>query len=611
MLACRPAESESELSFSGVADLLAGVGTETLAALPAPQRRALDVVLLRADPDPGSEVTEPRAVATALRSVVSALAARAPVLLSVDDLQWLDPASARVLEFALRRLDGERVAVMVSVRGDRPPGSVLGLDRALPPAGRREVAVGPLSLGALHRLVQDAFGHSLARPTLLQLAEVSGGNPFYALEIARALDIGSPHLPGEPLPVPETLRELVSARISALPADTQAALLVVAVAAAPTLDLLEAASGSTMEVLAPAVANEVVDIDGRRVRFTHPLLAAAVRSAARPDELRDLHRMLSEVVDDPEERARHLALGSAGPDERAAAILESAAAAARRRAAPDVAAELGQRSLRLTPPDARLDFGRRGVAVAEYLLEAGDAGGARRLLRATIDTHPPPQLHTQALLMLGLLSWFDGRPSQAQAHYQAALLQTSDPPLTAKAHAGLALFCDDALESADQAQRALRLLDPEQAPADRSFALFRYFYCDVLAGRPPRLDLLEKALALEPHGQSYTASLVPGIWAKSVDDFGTARERFLGMLREAAEVGDESTPADVLPTSGRTGAPGRRLALGPGVRGSGAGLGRADRTGDRAGTASPGADRRPRGPAGCRTGRRLAPVGRA
>jgi len=58
VLACRPAESESELSFSGVADLLAGVGTETLAALPAPHRRALDVVLLRADPDPGSEVTE-------------------------------------------------------------------------------------------------------------------------------------------------------------------------------------------------------------------------------------------------------------------------------------------------------------------------------------------------------------------------------------------------------------------------------------------------------------------------------------------------------------------------------------------------------------------------
>lgn len=549
VLSCRPAQSESELSFTGIADLLAGVGDDTLARLPRPQRHALDVVLLRAEPDPGVDVAAPGAVATALLSAFGVLTERVPLLLAIDDLQWIDRDSARVLEFALRRLGALRVGVLTSIRSERSrsPGAALGLDRALPADRRRELEVGSLSLGALHRLVHAAFDPPLPRPALVQLAQLSGGNPFYALEIARALAAGAPVVPGEPLPVPETLRELVAARITALPAETRAVLLVAAVAAGPTMELLTTVSGHGRAALEPAFRQEVARLEDGRVRFTHPLLAAAVRSAANAEERTNVHRQLSVAAGDSEERARHLALCTTEPDEASAAILERAADAARRRGAPGLAAQLGQHSIRLTPPGATDRLAARSVAVAEHLLESGDNQAARALLTRGLAGMPAGPPRASALLVLGMICWFDGDPSHATSCYHAALAECGDRVQTAAAHAGLTLFCDDVLEAAEHAQTAVRLSDESDGPAKRSFALFRQFYCEVQAGRPPALDVLEKALTLETRAQSYQASLVPGIWAKSVDDFDTGRERFLCMLREAAEVGDESTPAGVLP----------------------------------------------------------------
>jgi predicted ATPase len=184
VLAARPAQAERLLSFSGLADLLASVGQEAFDALVPLQRLALDVALLRAEAGPQSQPA--RAVPAALLSLVRRLAADRPLLVAVDDAQWLDDATAEGLPYALRRAERVPAGVLVSVRtdGGLPP----TFDACVPADRRREVAVGPLSVRALHRVLKGQLQHSLPRPTLVRVAMSCGGNPFYALEIARELE---------------------------------------------------------------------------------------------------------------------------------------------------------------------------------------------------------------------------------------------------------------------------------------------------------------------------------------------------------------------------------------------------------------------------------------
>src|SRR3954452_18761660 len=119
VLACRPVESEAGLAYAGLADLLAGVEDDCFDVLPGPQRDAIDVALLRS-PAPG-RAAEPRAIFTAFGGVLRALTRDVPVLVAVDDRQWLDRSSLRALEFVSRRLVDERVGMLATVRpGGRP-----------------------------------------------------------------------------------------------------------------------------------------------------------------------------------------------------------------------------------------------------------------------------------------------------------------------------------------------------------------------------------------------------------------------------------------------------------------------------------------------------------
>jgi hypothetical protein len=200
VLASRPAESEARLTFVGLGDFLNGVDERVFDALSEPQRRALDAALLLVDPK--GVKPDPRAVATAFVSVVRAIA---PVVVAVDDLQWLDGPSWSVLDFALRRLETEPVGFVAAARIDSG-----GPPRRL--ADARRVHVGPLSLAALHDILSAELGYAFTRPTLVRIEETSGGNPFFALELGRALlESGEPR-PGAALPVPETLRELIDGR---------------------------------------------------------------------------------------------------------------------------------------------------------------------------------------------------------------------------------------------------------------------------------------------------------------------------------------------------------------------------------------------------------------
>src|SRR6476661_287845 len=202
VLLARPAESESKLSFVGLADLLAAVEPVRFAALPEPQRHALDVALLRVTAD---RPPEPRLVGTALLSLLRELAREeVEVVLAVDDLHWLDPASLSALAFANRRLAAEPVRAIVSIRSEQAE----LLERIAPKERLRRLDLGPLSVAALHRVIAQNLGRTFPRPTLVRVTQTSGGNPLYALEIARLLDRDRDRAASS-LPVPESLQSLV------------------------------------------------------------------------------------------------------------------------------------------------------------------------------------------------------------------------------------------------------------------------------------------------------------------------------------------------------------------------------------------------------------------
>ena len=217
VLTARPAEAEQQLALAGLADLLDGVVEEVLPELSPPQRRALEVALLIEDAD--DHGSDPRALGVALRSALGFLARHAPLVVAIDDVQWLDRSSASALEFAVRRLEGSNVRLLLARRGD-----ACSLERSLH-GGAALVRVGPLSIGATRLLLQRRLGRQFPRPTLIRVHEISGGNPFYALELARGL--GSDTATGDPLgpfPVPETLERLVGTRLAGLGDATREAL---------------------------------------------------------------------------------------------------------------------------------------------------------------------------------------------------------------------------------------------------------------------------------------------------------------------------------------------------------------------------------------------------
>ena len=326
VLSCRPVESEAQLAFTALGDLLEEVPDWASADLPVPQRRALDVALLRAEAEGPPPL--PRAVSLGVLGVLRALAASGPVVIAVDDVQWLDRPSASALEFAARRLRGEPIGVVFARRGvgaDVP----LALEQALPREAVRRLLVSPLGGDSLEPLVRARLGVHLGSPALRQLEAASGGNPFFALELARSLaERDVPLGPGEPLPVPGSLRMLLGERLADLAPAAREVALAASALARPTVALVEASlrSADPAAALAGAVDAGVLEIEGDRLRFAHPLIASVVYADASAAQRHALHARLADVVEELEERARHLALAAEAPDGDVAAELDRAAA---------------------------------------------------------------------------------------------------------------------------------------------------------------------------------------------------------------------------------------------------------------------------------------------
>jgi DNA-binding CsgD family transcriptional regulator len=560
VLACRPADSETRLSFSALDDLLVGVLDEALPALPEPRRRALEVALLRAagtGPPP-----DQRAVSCAVLDVLRLLATDSPVILAIDDAQWLDGPSAGVIEFAVRRFATRPIGILVSVRAETQRGVVpLGVDRGLPEDRLDRLQLGPLSLATIHQLVRLRLGATLPRHTLVRLYDASGGNPFFALEMARALvRRGVPVPPDQPLPVPATLRGLVLDRLGHLSGRSRRALLCAAALSHPTVGLVRAAGGDTVATAALDEARQagIIDAQGERIRFTHPLLAAVLYSEASSGQLRRLHRRLAGVVADLEERARHLALGADGSDARIAAVVDEAARQAGARGAPDAAASLSEQAGRLTPVGETGEIRRRTVEAADHHFRAGHMGQARDLLEELVDALPPGADRAAALLRLGVIHYHqDSWPMAERLLHQALLEGGRDPALRAEAERELAFSRHVAGDTRGAAQHARAAVEAAELTGDSFLvadSLSRMAAFDFYLGEGLHAGLMERAAALAAsagaapaeRGPMLDVGVIWGAMLKWSDDFGAARVKLGGRCRRAAEIGDDSSLPFVL-----------------------------------------------------------------
>jgi DNA-binding CsgD family transcriptional regulator len=474
VLSSRPTEAEHSFAHIGLGDLFDDVLDEVAPLLATPRRRALEIALLREEV--ADDPVDRRALGVAVHDLLAVLSQQRPVLLAVDDHQWLDTSSSNALAFAVRRLVASPVLVLLSRRlVDKAEPTEL--ERAIDQERLERQFVGPLTSGALHRLLADRLERTFARQTMLRIHERSGGNPFFALELARAL--GADTDPLWPLPVPDTLDGLLSARLDGLPTATRDALALASAFGTPSLALLERA-GVPPEALAPAAAAHVIELENGTVRFGHPLLSSVLYRDL-GEQRRNVHRRIAEVVEDPITRARHLALSAAPPEPRIAAVLDDAAALAMERGLSAIGAELAEHAIRLTPADADERHGR-AMAAARAHRAAGEWTRARIILTDLLGEEDLGPLRGEVLT---LLAEFEGLERAATLLGEALENARARPALQARVQCRLAWatrFTKGYDRALEHARTALHIADDLDDDALRVEALAILTFLGCAAG---------------------------------------------------------------------------------------------------------------------------------
>jgi len=539
VLACGPSQSEMRLSYAGLADLLDLVFDEAADGLPKVQRQALEAALLRAEP--GDRAPEQRTVAAAVLGLLRAIAKTSPVLLAIDDLHWLDLPTARVLEFALRRLDIEPLLVLATLRTGHP--DPIRLSEAMRPPALDRVHVGSMDLESISRLLAEHLDPSLPLETLKRIHEAGGGSPFFALEVGRAL---SEHNlrpePGVPLPIPDDVAALLGERIAALPVPTRAALFVCAALARPTMAVVEAVHSSAADDLARAERAGIIRMDGDRVGFTHPLLASAAYGGIPEGQRREIHRLLTQAVTDPEERARHFALSTAGPDAEVAARVAEGARRAHGRGATVAAAELYELASRLTTDEPTR--WRYLMAAGDHHHLAGDGVRAVAVLEEVAAHVPPGPVRAEALLHLSRVSWFVDDLARVKGRLEEATEEAgADPSTLSQIFAWLAatrLYREGPATAEPCVKVAVELAEESGDKAALAVVLSVAF--DALGSLGPEYPqgLLDRALALEGSVDFFYVTDRPTyILANTIEPEGDGKRLLSLLLCEAQDRGDE------------------------------------------------------------------------
>jgi DNA-binding CsgD family transcriptional regulator len=479
VLLARPAEEEMPFGLAALVDLF--------------EHADVDIGALDAEENP---FVRGRIVLAALRR----LAEQRPLVVAIDDVQWLDHASARALRYALRRLDREPVGVLSTLRAVPGADDPLATAANLPPGRCEVLEIGPLPRGALRRVLAGVVD-SISRPALVRIHEVSGGNPLYAIELARGLaDAGDVSHPGG-VPLPDSLQGAIAQRLDTVGELGELLEALSALGPATVGDLRDAAPGLDVEPLlgrAEQAGLVVVDED-LRVRFSHPLIGTVVYGRMSPLRRRALHARLAETAVGDDIRARHLALSTDEVSPEVAQLLEDAAARVRGHGGYELAADFAAHSLRLTPPDDEDDMLRRALAEIEDRATAGEMSRALALVDRLIETLPPGPARATALLERAYLE--DDHADVIVRVLTEALEHVGDDQwLRARVLDQLGwkvtLFQGRIAEGLEHARESLALVDLAGDPQLWMYFAATLAYLEGLGGAPQD-ELMAKAVDIE------------------------------------------------------------------------------------------------------------------
>lgn len=481
VLSARPAQEEAALSMSTLLDLLPAAGLHPRMA----------------DPD-GDPLVAGRAVHAALAEELR----RGPVLLAVDDVQWLDAASARAMRYALRRLEDRPLGVLTTIRTTPAVPDPLDLPSQWSPDRVDAIDLGPLGLDETRRIVGQVV--SAISPRLLRrIHDVSGGNPLFALELARGLPQGSPGGPaGQDVGLPRSLSHAVGARLENVP-DTVLPLLHVVSALGRTTvaQVREFLPEQEIEPLVLAADRLGILTVGPdlELRFSHPMVGSVVYERMHPLTRTALHARLAAHTSDPDLRARHLGLSAERPDGDVADALAAAAERAAARGAGAAAAELGEMAVRLTP-DGRGDAGHRyRLALVRYLVAAGEMARALDVADRLIAGLPPGATRARAHVLRAQLESDD--TEAGEAHLMQALADAADDAeLRGQVLDQLGwlrgVFRGDLAAGIECAREALAIARGGDDPEFEMSAAAGLSNLETLAGHP-RPDLMARAVEIE------------------------------------------------------------------------------------------------------------------
>jgi DNA-binding NarL/FixJ family response regulator len=534
VLAARASSAETRLSFSALIDLCDSVPSESLAELAGPQRVALEVALLRAEPE--DEAPSVHAIALGFRNVLRALSARTSVLIAIDDVQWLDAPSVEVLTFLVRRLKDEPVAFLLTRRAD----SATGLERVLQRGELRCLEVGPLSFGAIRRLLVERLGLSVSRQLLHRIVDVTLANPLFVLELGRELLATGVPATADELPVPAGIEDLLGMRVGSLPAPLRRVL--VALALSADLRIFELAAAGGQGALDDAVDRGLVRVEGDRVRAVHPLVAAAAMRSAGRGERRELHLALARAIADEELRAMHLALATDETDGELSATVAAAAATASARGARQQAVALAEHALRLTPAGAE-QRGKRVLELADYLERAGEMQRLTDLLTPEVELLPAGTPRARAWLMLSEGAGSRHMDDLADHHRRALAEGADDPGLRARVLAkqasnAAASTISDLSRAESWALAALKTAGGA-GPDVQRMALYALAWVRAMTGRP--VDDLCRSSQAASDVAAYIAAAperVAGqrlVWRGEIPRARETLMRFLALADERGE----------------------------------------------------------------------------
>jgi DNA-binding CsgD family transcriptional regulator len=545
VLRSEPSSAEADLSFAVLSDLLTGVLPEVGQQIPEPQLEALEVALLLrpAGPQPPTARAVGLAVLAALRGLVSA----GPVLVAIDDVQWVDEDSLQALTFAFRRADSGPLGLLAAARTEAPADPLTAAVPP-PPEGWRDMVgavpaetidLAPLDPWQVQRVLPRTVGAAQART----VARQSRGNPFWALEIAASLQDSD-------TPLPALARTLTDRLARSLSDNAGEALAVVAGAGRITVaDALAALSyvADPAAALDEAVLAGVVVETGDRLAPAHPLIGAAAVDALPPGRRQRLYRQLAGTAVSPERYAYFAALAAGpGPDPAVADALDAAAGSAHGRAGNAEAAQFATQAVAFTPAGDQAGLVRRQIRAGELLFLAGDVHRSLEFLEAldlcVLDT---ADLERALPLRLDMSEVIHGRPVAAAVIASAVEEAGSDPRRRALV---LALASDNVYgirgRHRDLATEAIRCAEAAGPVADPALhrALLNLMVDKVVTGEGLDTGLLERAERLEATVRTVvhdSADLHRGLWSRYVEDLDTAREALQRSVARAREAGDD------------------------------------------------------------------------